>query len=318
MPPINIQHELTLPRELALKRLDQALASQLPQYSRGRLQEWIKSGELTVNGQPAKAKDKVVGGEKVSLSAIVLDAGDDAAEDIPLNVIFEDQDILVLNKPPGLVVHPGAGNPHGTLLNALLNHESGLAAVPRAGIVHRLDKETSGLMVVAKHLAVQNQLVKNIQERVVGRIYDALVYGVVPPLESKVEGAIGRHPVHRKKMALRQDGKPAVTHYRALQNFREHTWVECRLETGRTHQIRVHMQSLGFPLIGDPTYGGHYRRPKFGDDWLIDTLRAFNRQALHAKKLRLIHPTTGKELTFRADPPEDFVELREALEDNLA
>ena len=306
--PLQIHHKLVIPKTHTLRRLDQSVSELLPQYSRARLQQWIKVGDLTVNGKPAKSKDRLVGGEKVQVSVIEED-NDDRAEEMPLDVVFEDEHLLVVNKSTGLVVHPGAGNPSGTLLNALLHHASGLASIPRAGIVHRLDKETSGLMVVAKTLETQNYLVKQIQERTVSRIYDALVYGVVSPRQGRVDRAIGRNPVHRKKMAIRRDGKDARTNYRVLEQFDEHALVECQLDTGRTHQIRVHLQSLGYPLIGDPTYGGHYRRPRSGDEWVSDALRDFKRQALHAKKLALEHPATGKKMTWIAQPPADFMEL---------
>jgi 23S rRNA pseudouridine1911/1915/1917 synthase len=301
-----------VPKTHTLRRLDQSVSLLLPQYSRARLQQWIKAGDLTVDGKPAKSKDRLVGGEKVQVSVFEED-NDDRAEDIPLDVVFEDEHLLVINKAPGLVVHPGAGNPSGTLLNALLHHEAGLASIPRAGIVHRLDKETSGLMVVAKTLETQNHIVKEIQARTVSRIYDALVYGLVNPRQGRVDRAIGRHPIHRKKMAIRRDGKEARTNYRVLEQFDEHALVECQLDTGRTHQIRVHLQSLGNPLIGDPTYGGHYRRPRSGDKWLSDTLGDFKRQALHAKKLALQHPFTGKKMTWTVKPPEDFMELLDLL-----
>lgn len=309
---LRINHEFQIPKDYTLQRIDQAVAVLLPQYSRARLQQWIREGRLTVDGKVVKPKDKVVGGEKIVVS-VEEEAESDRAENIPLELVHEDEQLLVVNKPAGLVVHPGAGNPRGTLLNALLNHDSGLENIPRAGIVHRLDKDTSGLMVVARTLEAQNYLVQEIQERRVTRIYDALVYGVLVRREGLVEGAIGRHPAHRKKMAIRKDGKPARTRFRLLEQFEEHARVECKLDTGRTHQIRVHMQSLGFPLIGDKVYGGNYRRPKSGDAWLEDALKDFQRQALHAKKLALKHPTTGRSLSWTADPPSDFDELLELL-----
>ena len=309
---LRIHHEFVIPEDHALQRLDQAVAALLPQYSRARLQQWIKKGELTLDGRAVKPRDKVFGGETVRVS-VLQESDVDTAEDIPLDVVFEDEHLLVVNKPPGLVVHPGAGNPSGTMLNALLAHEPDLGHIPRAGIVHRLDKDTSGLMVVARTLEAQNGLVRDLQARVVSRLYEAVVYGVVTPLAGVIEGAIGRHPTHRKKMAIRPGGKDARTHYRVVRAFEEHSHVECRLDTGRTHQIRVHMQSLGFPLIGDPTYGGHYRRPKKGDAWLEQALREFDRQALHAGKLALTHPVTGEVLNWQADAPEDFRALLDFL-----
>jgi 23S rRNA pseudouridine1911/1915/1917 synthase len=304
----SIQLEVEIPDEFTLHRLDQAVAKLFPEYSRSRLQQWIKSGALTVNGKPARPRDKLAGGELIQVQ--VEEEGETAAaEDIPLQIVFEDDHILIVDKPVGLIVHPGAGNPNGTLLNALLNHDECFAHVPRAGIVHRLDRGTSGLMVVAKSLTSQNHLVKEIQARKVTRIYDAFVYGVLNRAQGSIEGAISRHPTQRKKMAIRFDGKPARTHYRVLEQFAEHALVECRLETGRTHQIRVHMQSLGYPLIGDPTYGGHFRMPRSGDEALEQMLRSFDRPALHAKRLMFRHPVSGKEMRFKSPYPDDLADL---------
>ncbi len=307
-----IQHEGQIPASLATQRLDQAVSALFPQYSRARLQEWIKNGELTLDGRTARSKDKVTGGEAIVIEAVQHDVTN-TAEAIPLTIVFEDESILIVNKEAGLVVHPGAGNATGTLLNALLNHDKNLAMVPRAGIVHRLDKDTSGLMVVAKNIETQNYLVKEIQARTVVRIYDAIVYGVMKRSRGTVDAPIARHPNKRTQMAIRSDGKPAVTHYEVRRQFRHHALVACKLETGRTHQIRVHMQSLGFPLVGDPTYGGHYRRPAGGAEELIEALRNFPRQALHARKLALKHPQRKKLMEFSAEPPEDFLVLHEEL-----
>ncbi len=309
---LQINHEFVLPDDCALQRLDQAVAAQLPQYSRARLQQWIKEGALLVGGKPARSKDKVYGNEQITI-AIDQPSDTDQAEDIPLDVVFEDEHLLVINKPAGLVVHPGAGNPTGTMLNALLSYDNQLANVPRAGIVHRLDKDTSGLMVVARSLEVQHGLVKGLQARDITRIYDAIVYGTLARREGVVEGAIGRHPHHRKKMAIRPGGKAARTFYRLVEGYEEHALIECKLDTGRTHQIRVHMQSIGHPLVGDPVYGGHYRRPRSGDEWLAETLKRFNRQALHARKLELIHPVTRQSMSWKAAAPEDFQDLLDFL-----
>ena len=285
-------------------RLDQALARLLPEFSRNRLQEWMRSGHVTVDGGPASAKAKVWGGEAVVVATQSLPSSSPhAAEDIPLTVIFEDADILVIDKPAGLVVHPGSGNWNGTLLNALLRHAPALGAVPRAGIVHRLDKETSGLLVVAKTIAAQVDLVRQLQARSVTREYLAVVHGVVAR-DGAVEAPIGRHPVQRTRMAIVAKGKPAKTHYYRVDQGAGWTQLLCRLETGRTHQIRVHLHSIGHPLIGDPVYGISQR-----ESTLPALAIAFPRQALHAARLGLIHPGTGQGLAWTSTPPADMAEL---------
>ncbi len=309
-----IQHKGIVPEEFALDRLDQVAAILFPEYSRSRLQSWIKSGELTVAGRIGKPKDRVARGDLIEIDAVV-DTLDDLPEDIPLKIVYEDEAILVINKPVGLVVHPGAGNRKGTLLNGLLFYSENLAEVPRAGIVHRLDKETSGLMVIAKTIISQTRLVEQLQARNVGRIYQAVVYGV-PGRNGFVDAPIDRHPTQRTRMAVRLEGKEAITHYRVLETFPGHSHMEFSLETGRTHQIRVHMQHLGYPLVGDPTYGGTYRKPAGDNDALAIALREFGRQALHAKMLKFCHPTTGKSIKFESELPEDLVNLLSLLKAN--
>jgi 23S rRNA pseudouridine1911/1915/1917 synthase len=301
--------DLCVPDELAGLRLDQALARLLPQYSRSRLQEWVRQARVRVNGAAAQAKDKVWGGERLELQ-IEADAPDPAngAQAIPLHVVYEDASIVVIDKPAGLVVHPGSGNPCGTLLNALLHHAPALGSLPRAGIVHRLDKDTSGLLVVAKTLEAQTALVRQLQAHSVSRLYIAFVVGT-PTSPGRVEAAIARHPVARTRMAVAARGKAAVTHYRVLGSGKGWSQLECRLETGRTHQIRVHMQSIGHPLIGDPVYGSTRlarQLPAFARD--------FHRQALHAARLELQHPMNSAALSFTSALPDDLEALRSELE----
>jgi 23S rRNA pseudouridine1911/1915/1917 synthase len=302
---------IAVPPEYAGLRLDAALAKLFPEHSRSRLQGWLKDGSITLDGTAADPKRKVHGGERVTLAVPPAPTFADAAEDIPLPIVHEDADLLVIDKPAGLVVHPGNGNAHGTLMNALLHHAPALAQLPRAGIVHRLDKETSGLMVVAKTLAAQTDLVRQLQARSVSRRYLALVHGDVGTKGTMgtVDAPMGRHPVQRTKMAIvKRGGKEARTHYEVRERF-DHgkacTLIECRLETGRTHQIRVHMASIGHPLVGDPVYG----RKNSGDA----TLDAFPRQALHAWRLALVHPESGAALHWEAPLPADFAVLLEAL-----
>jgi len=280
--------------------LDQALAKLLPEFSRSRLALWVRSGRATVDGHTALPRHKVRGGEVIEI-APEPDAAAAAhrPEDIPLDVVFEDDTLLVVNKPAGLVVHPGSGNWRGTLLNALLQRVPGLAGVPRAGIVHRLDKDTSGLLVVAKTLPAQASLVRQLQARTVAREYLAVAHGRIAR-DGRIEAPIGRHPVRRTKMVVVARGRPAVTHYRVLERHAGASVLRCRLETGRTHQIRVHLAALGHPLVGDPVYGGRTNIP-------------FPRQALHAERLELVHPRTGMAMRWHADPPADMQELISTL-----
>jgi 23S rRNA pseudouridine1911/1915/1917 synthase len=303
--------------QFAGQRLDAALASMFPDYSRSRLQQWIRDGQVLLDGAIVKPKTRLTGDETLELN-IHLDHRPDEAQpqDIPLQVVFEDKDIIVLNKPAGLVVHPAAGHADGTLVNALLHFDAGLARVPRAGIVHRLDKDTTGLMVVARNLRAHKHLVEELQQRTVSREYQAVVHGVITA-GGTVDAPIGRHMRDRVRMCVRDDGKPATTHYRVIKRYREHTHVQLKLESGRTHQIRVHMQYIRHPIVGDPVYGGRQRIPPRAEKELVAQLRGFKRQALHACRLSLVHPQTGKQLTWRAPLPADMVQLLAVLEQDL-
>lgn len=303
-----------VPEEFAGMRLDQVAAQLFPDYSRARLQIWIKSGELSVNGEQKKPREKLLSGEILELVAEVENEERWEAEDIALDVVHEDETLLVINKPAGLVVHPAAGHPSGTLLNALLAYDQNFASVPRAGIVHRLDKDTSGLMVVAKTLLAQNHLVNQLQERTVSREYEAVVFGTMTG-GGTVEADIGRHPRQRKKMAVVEvGGKEAITHYRIIKHYANHTHIRCMLETGRTHQIRVHMAHIKHALIGDPLYAGRPRLPKAASDALITALRSFGRQALHARKLSLQHPVSGEQVSWEVALASDFADLLQLLD----
>ena len=306
-----------VPDVAAGRRFDAVLAELFPEYSRSRLAEWIKSGDALLDGRPARPRDPVRGGEAVAL-AVVEDVQTHAvAEDIPLSILYEDEHVFVLDKPAGLVVHPGAGNPAGTLVNALLHRDPALDKLPRAGIVHRLDKDTSGVMVVARTLVAHTALVAQLSAREVHRQYLAVVVGALVS-GGTAHAAIDRHPRDRLRMAVREDGKDAVTHYRLRERFRSHTALECRLETGRTHQIRVHMAHLKHPIIGDPLYGGSLRLPKGASEELIAALRGFKRQALHAEVLEFAHPVTGEAVRCEAPLPEDMQHLLRVLREDAA
>ena len=313
----NITLSEQVPENMMGKRLDQILAELFPDYSRSKLKQWIVESKVLVNDITVdRPREKMMGGELIVVHATLDVQVSHQPEAIKLNIVYEDEDILVINKPQGLVVHPGAGNQDGTLLNALLNHVPGIEQVPRAGIVHRLDKDTTGLMVVAKTIPAQTHLVEQLQAREISREYEAVVVGTMVA-GGTVDKAIGRHATKRTSMAVREMGKPATTHYRVMEKFREHTHLRLKLETGRTHQIRVHMSHLRFPLVGDQLYGGRPKLPKAAEPALVDCLRGFRRQALHAIQLGLFHPINGEWLQWQAPVPEDFVNLLDVLrEDN--
>ena len=307
-----IHRRLTIPEERAGQRLDQALAALLPDYSRSRLKGWIESGEIRVDGAIRRPRDKVSGGESVSLDAILDEATVAEPQAMALERAHEDGHLWVVNKPAGLVVHPGAGNPDRTLQNALLALDPQLAVLPRAGIVHRLDKDTSGLLIVARSLPAHTALVRMLEERAIHREYEAVCRGVMTA-GGTVDAPIDRHPVDRVRMAVREGGRAAVSHYRVIKRFRAHTHLRVQLETGRTHQIRVHLSHIGFPLVGDRVYGGRLALPKGATEDLRAALRAFPRQALHAARLRFEHPVTGQPVECAAPLPSDLRDLLAAL-----
>jgi 23S rRNA pseudouridine1911/1915/1917 synthase len=313
-----IRHEAVVPLSAAGRRFDQALAEMFPDYSRSRLSSWVKSGAVTLDGRVAPPRQLLRGGEQVHLQAELETEVTSEPEAIALTIVHEDDYVLVLDKPAGLVVHPGAGNPAGTLLNALLHHDPKLAELPRAGIVHRLDKDTSGLMVVARTLAAHTALVEMLSRHDVERQYEAVVLGTMVS-GGTVDAPIGRHMGDRLRQAVRdeEDGKHAVTHYRLRERFRAHSLLQCNLETGRTHQIRVHLGHIHHPLVGDPLYGGGLKLPKGATPELVAALRGFRRQALHAERLAFSHPVTGEALAFSAERPADQQVLIEALRTDL-
>lgn len=302
-----------IPLELGGLRLDQALSEVFSEFSRSRLQTWIKSGAVTVDDDVVTSpKHKILGGEEIVLRAEVEDVTALVGQDIPLDIIYEDESILIVNKPAGLVVHPAAGHWDGTLQNALLYRCPALAGIPRCGIVHRIDKDTSGLLMAAKTLTAHKSLVDQLQERSVNREYLALVQGAMTG-GGTVDEPIGRHGTDRKRFAVREGGRFAVTHYRLAERFPNHTLLRVKLETGRTHQIRVHMAHISYPLVGDPVYGGRMRLPAGASPHLSETLHNFKRQALHAETLGLEHPETGEYCEWTAPVPEDFAHLLDAL-----
>jgi 23S rRNA pseudouridine1911/1915/1917 synthase len=305
---------LIIPQDLGGMRLDQALQRMLPEHSRSRLQAWIKEGLVTLNGEASTSKNKVWGGEKILVSAQEKpETSAFLAQDIPLNIVYEDEHILVVNKPAGMVVHPAAGNWDGTLLNAILHHVPHANELPRAGIVHRLDKDTSGLLVIAKTLAAQTSLVRQLQARTVKREYRTIVWGQVWR-NGKVDQPIGRHSHSRTKMAINKMGKPAITRYEVLERFAVHTYLRCNLETGRTHQIRVHMQFLKAPIVGDTVYGYKGIIPlRAMTQTLRDFVQGIDRQALHAIKLGLIHPATNEPMEWQIELADDMKALLEAM-----
>ena len=294
------------------ERIDAAIAQMLPEYSRSKITAIIKAGDALINQQNFKPKEKSKGDEVVEIIFKQSENTNWIAEDIPLTVVFEDEDIIIINKPVGLVTHPGAGNWQGTLANALLFYDSNLAKLDRAGIVHRLDKNTSGLMVVARSEKAQKHLVEQLQTHTVSREYSAIVYGHMIA-GGTIDEPIGRDSKDRVKQAVTEAGKDAITHYRVIDRFAHHTHVKAILETGRTHQIRVHLSYLGYPLIGDPMYGGKIRFPKKANEILKSALKGFDRQALHAKKLTLIHPIGGETMSWKAPLPADMLALLDVL-----
>lgn len=295
-------------------RLDQALVQLFPDYSRSKLQEWIAQQNVLVDGKALRAKDKVRVNQQIQIIAELLSQGDWQPQAIPLSIIYEDEDLLVINKPVGLVVHPGAGNPESTLVNALLHYAPELAQLPRAGIIHRLDKDTSGLLIVARSMAAHTHLVAELQNRTIKREYAAIVNGIILT-SGTVDAPIGRHPTQRTRMAVNEAGKHAVTHYQVIKRFKAHTYLNILLETGRTHQIRVHMSYIGHAIVGDKTYS-RLMIPKNSNEELRKILKAFPRQALHAQRLTLIHPRTHEEMMWEAPMPEDMQCLLQALQEN--
>lgn len=306
-----------IPEEYTGQRFDRVLARLFPDFSRSQLKQWIEQGRATLDGETCRPREPVTADQTVTLDPpeAATEPGTTAPQALPLSVLHADDDLVIIDKPPGLVVHPGAGNPDGTLENALLHHYPELAEVPRHGLVHRLDKDTSGLLVVARSSRAHRQLTEAMQAREVHRHYQALVVGAMPA-GGTVDAPLARHPVDRKRMAVREGGREAVTHYRVAERFPFHTLLRVTLETGRTHQIRVHMAHVRYPIVGDPVYGRRLSVPRGASAALAETLRDFRRQALHAAELELTHPVSGESLSFTAPLPVDFEQLLAALRDD--
>ena len=309
--------DFEIPPELAGQRLDSALARVMPQHSRTRIKGWIEAGAVQVNGRACKPRDVAQAGSRVRVQTTIDEAAQPKVlpEAIALRLIHEDPDVLVIDKPAGLVVHPGAGNPRHTLQNALLGLDPKLAALPRAGLIHRLDKDTSGLLVVARTPEAQTSLSRQLEARSMAREYVAACVGVMTG-GGTIDEPIGRHRGDRLRMAIRVSGRPAVTHYRVLERFRAHTYLSVKLETGRTHQIRLHLSHIKYPIVGDPKYGGRFGLPRGATQALIESLRGFKRQALHAATLGFDHPRSGKRLTLQSPVPPDFAQLLEVLRED--
>jgi 23S rRNA pseudouridine1911/1915/1917 synthase len=306
-----------IPQDMAGYRLDKAIAMLFPSYSRARLQQWIRDGYVLVNGNRLRCKDKVKVGEVVEMTAQLEEEVPWQPQVLPLTLLYEDEDILVVNKPADLVVHPGAGNQDNTLVNALLNHAPELAQLPRAGIIHRLDKDTSGVLVVARSLSAHTHLVAQLQKHEFMREYQAIVTGVLVA-GGTIDAPIGRHPTHRTRMAVVERGKPAITHYRIIKRYRAHTLLRVQLETGRTHQIRVHLAYKRYPVVGDLVYDRRLRIPPNSSETFKETLRTFSRQALHAERLGFVHPSRGEWMQWIAPLPDDMQLLLAALEKDNA
>ncbi len=298
-------------------RLDQALAELCSEYSRSRLKNWLNSGHILIDGESKRPRDKVIGGELIAINPVADTSLDIKAEAIKLDIIYEDASILVVNKPAGLVVHPAAGNWDGTLQNALLHHDADLEGLPRAGLVHRIDKETSGLLMVAKNLTAHKTLVDQLQAREFEREYLTVVRGYMTA-GGTIDEPLARHPTERKKYAVKMGGKEAMTHYRVAKRFAKHTLLKVKLETGRTHQIRVHMSHINHPIVGDQVYGGRYKPIAGASELLSETLRGFKRQALHAARLGVVHPETGENISWECDMPADMRHLVEVLTQEMS